>query len=319
MTTRAAAIAMTFCTACASMVKPRPGEGITNALHGANVGKIVFSKTLISREAPDAAQLTETFGESDRIYGRAYLEKSFENHVITAFPDSGYSSDYYVVLYIDGKLGIPSRADDPAWGADYCRKEPWQCEMWFGESLGAEELTQSTRQIWINTAEEPNHIESWSKIVNALPAGKHRVRLEMWTRSYIGKSEKPAAVGEFTLEKAEGAVVRLGRTFADLKPGMTSADIEQAALAAVAAHASEQGWKERFEKVKIQSSAWSMIRHEVTGVLLGRQIGVWAFARWPDGHCTHQPFTLGQEHDGKDFSGPLRYVSIGSQTEIDCD
>jgi hypothetical protein len=61
------------------------------------------------------------------------------------------------------------------------------------------------------------------------------------------------------------------------------------------------------------------VRHPVSGVITGRQIGAYAFAEWPDGHCTVQDFTFAQDYDGRRYvpESTSRY-GTGEQERVDC-
>jgi len=54
-------------------------------------------------------------------------------------------------------------------------------------------------------------------------------------------------------------------------------------------------------------------------VITGRVIDIAAAkATWPDGHCTHQTFSMYSDYDGTAYSNAVSVRGVGEQTEIDC-
>jgi hypothetical protein len=76
---------------------------------------------------------------------------------------------------------------------------------------------------------------------------------------------------------------------------------------------------ERYEVVILRSPGWATLRHEASGVVIGRAQTVDAGARWTDGHCTFQEFDIAQDFDGQSYTEPLLMRGIGDQWEITCD
>lgn len=76
---------------------------------------------------------------------------------------------------------------------------------------------------------------------------------------------------------------------------------------------------ESYEVVILRSEGWATLRHEVSGVVVGRVQTVDAGARWRDGHCTFQEFEIAQDFDGQRYTEPLLMRGIGEQWDITCD
>lgn len=74
-----------------------------------------------------------------------------------------------------------------------------------------------------------------------------------------------------------------------------------------------------YEVVILRSAGWVTLRHEVSGVVVGRAQSVDAGARWRDGHCTFQEFDIAQDFDGQRYTEPLVTRGIGEQWDITCD
>jgi|JI10StandDraft_1071094.scaffolds.fasta_scaffold187395_1 hypothetical protein len=90
-------------------------------------------------------------------------------------------------------------------------------------------------------------------------------------------------------------------------------------LSALQAVAQRQSWREAFQALLITDTAWSIVRHRLTGFPLGRRVTGWGYARWPAGYCTFQQFSFRQEHDGSDFSGAVRHEGTGPQFFVPCE
>ncbi|WP_434388210.1 hypothetical protein [Melittangium boletus] len=289
--------------------QPVEGEGITNPVHAANVGKIVFSTQKIDRTNPDPSLFANSFADTDHIYGRVYVPSAFANHFAVWSDGDGstyLAKGFEIHATVDGK---PSR--------------DWSD----GRDLSIERAADSTRAVNLNPAEDPDPEQRkdslevatrWTKFLKTLPAGNHVIRLEMFTYSGAFRSETPAAVGEFTLVR-NNSPLKSGFTFAKVQEGMKNDALAAEALIAIQQHAADNAWKEKFERAKIVSRGWTIDRHRVSGVILGRSLEVAAFARWPDGHCTYQNFGVRQEYDGSHYAPNFEFDGVGDQQDVDCD
>lgn len=277
---------------------------ITGPRHQANIGKIVFAKERLTRDNMETIPLSNRFSDVDAIYGRAYLGKAFGEHKNTHGQWKGRpATGYHFRLFIDGQL-----------------------QRWLIENIGdagPEMAASSTLQVFINPKKgDVDNGTTWKEIVEKLPPGSHQVRVELFfgtewdEKTPMGKLNSPA-VGEFTLVRSAGGVA-VGEKFSEIKATQSQPDLEKSALATINTYASDQGWKEKFDKVKVVGN-WEMVRHQVSGILLGRRIDVAAAAKWPDGKCTYQIFSVTQEHDGKTFMPQTAFGGVGKQTRIDCE
>jgi hypothetical protein len=75
------------------------------------------------------------------------------------------------------------------------------------------------------------------------------------------------------------------RSMLEPEGGLTALEVEAAALTTMQAHAAAEGWKERFTKAKIQSNEWTILRPQESSVVVGRDLGIWAYAEWTDPLC----------------------------------
>jgi len=124
---------------------------------------------------------------------------------------------------------------------------------------------------------------------------------------------------EIILVKKPGDYYPIGRKFADYKAGsMNTAGNNAAILKAIQTYAANNGWKEKFVAVKIESNDWTIRRNELTSVIVSRTIAANCYAKWPDGHCTVQLFVFSQDYNGSSYSNTFKHFATGSQDWVDC-
>lgn len=292
---------------CVRIPTPIVGDAVTDAYHKAHVGRIVFSDAQINRDHPDEGRIRDSFKDGEHIYARYYFPGPIANHY-AAF----VTGDQELATRINVKFLVDGQPNND-WG--------------YNEDLDDKSRINATRQIWLNPAEGDNpetkqeNLEDamrWIRFLKKLSPGRHVIRLEIFTEAGSAKSEGPAATGEFTMERTKEPI-KSGFGFDKIERGMDDLVLEKTALEAIQKHAKAESWKESFERVRIVDKEWSIERNQITGIILGRSIGISAFARWPDGHCTAQTFGFSQQHDGKDYSQTLQVQGVGSQRDVDCD
>ncbi|HYG53579.1 MAG TPA: hypothetical protein VD905_21975 [Flavobacteriales bacterium] len=277
-------------------------EGINSDLHKNNIGKIVFGKKRIDANG-GTEQLVTQFNLGDNIYGRAFMSTCMSNYktFLEGFQDAHKNDEgrFMVRVFIDNK----------------------DAGMLMQNTLSGEMENKTHFTVQVNGAGEDAEAnnEYFFKTLNGLPDGSHTVRLEVWGgMTYSAVTKAPVAVGEFILIKKPGVTAKLGRAFNNVEAKMSNAELESKALARMNSHAKENGWKETFTKVKITDDDWSIIKNDLTGAVLYRAISITALAKWPDGHCTIQDFTITQDYNGSGYQNSVKLGGIGSQDEVDC-
>ncbi|GAB5547507.1 MAG: hypothetical protein SangKO_072670 [Sandaracinaceae bacterium] len=101
-------------------------------------------------------------------------------------------------------------------------------------------------------------------------------------------------------------------------PVMHDGALEAQMHEAVQMRARDQGWVDDPAATRIASDEWSILRHNRSGVITGRRISGVVGHRFPDGHCSIQIHSFRQEHDGSDFSGPVRYEGTAGNIYTGC-
>lgn len=281
-------------------------QGITNETHRNYVGKIVFNTERISFQAPDESKFKTEFNATDRIYGRFYAEHSAGYYRKEKYNSGAYMLRGYYSLTIDGE----------------------KIDAKFKVFPIQDQVSQrTTQQLYINQNPTERDYEDnsvWFNIVNNMSPGTHRVEVDymlILDQDEDDNEHYKVASGAFSIVKKEGDKLLLGKRMADFPEGMEDADIEAGALEAINRVARKNGWKEIFYSTKIKSDSWYIIRHKNSGVIMGRSISAYCFAKWPDGHCTVQVFFFRQQYDGSKYMDKLLYNGLesGSQKKIDCE
>jgi hypothetical protein len=278
-------------------------EAPSSDLHKNNLDKILFGKARINKDGT-TAQISNTFHSGENIYGRAFMRScmmNFKTYMTDISPEAAKC--------MDGNFDVNYTIDNKIFGT------------LMSSSLNGEMENKSTFTIITVGAGEDAEAnnEDFIKELNNLPEGSHNVKLVVWATQGDFISVDPVAMGEFTFVKDPGAkAMGLGRNFSSVKEGMDDAALKAKCLAKMNTHAKNQGWKETFTEVKITDEDWSAVRNSLTSVIEGRVISIAAKAKWPDGHCTYQDFSMYSGYDGSNYSNAISVYGVGSQTEIDC-
>ncbi|GEM_PF-2436509 len=281
-------------------------QGITNETHRNYVGKIVFNTERISFQAPDESKFKTEFNATDRIYGRFYAEHSAGYYRKEKYNSGAYMLRGYYSLTIDGeKIDAKFKAF----------------------SIQDQVSQRTTQQLYINQNPTERDYEDnsvWFNIINNMSPGTHKVEVDymlILDQNEEDNEHYKVASGVFNIVKKEGDKLLLGKRMADFTAGMEDAELEAEVVKAINKNARRNGWKEIFHSAKIKSDSWYIIRHKNSGVIMGRSISAYCFAKWPDGHCTVQVFFFKQQYDGSKYMKKLLYYGLksGSQEKIDCE
>jgi len=280
-------------------------DGFTSEAHKKYAGKIVFSKSKITKDAQNEATFTNTFGMNDLIYGRIYLPASlrniplyFDNNYDS--PNTNYNGHFKITISVNGKE-LKQYLENSSHDGSMSTWTTWQC--------------------FVKASDPDDGVnEAFIDYMNTAPAGSYNVKVVVVAGTGgNGNPCKPVAEGEFTFIKKEGETIKLGVNFASKKAGMVNTSLEAAAMKCINDYAKSQGWKETFVKCKILSKDWYIVRNKYTSIIEGRTLSVYLLGRWPDGHCTGVDFSVYQQYDGSKYSSVFKYNGIGNTDKIDCE
>jgi hypothetical protein len=290
-----------------SMFTPADGanytkdDGVTTEMGKNNKGKIVFSKTRLDANSTQA-QVVNSFDITDPMYGRAYLGTSMVNYKVFLGgpePQKNTPGSFYIYIQVDDQE--KQMLTQSSMDGELSKKTNFNI------------LLRGTGNDGLGTD------ESYIALINALPEGEHKIRLEVWAgNGFTSGSMGAIATGSFTLVKKAGAKASLGRTFASITPGMVNPTMEAQALKSLSERGKAAGWEEKFNAVKIMSSDWETIRNELTSVIEGRIVEVMALLSFPDGHCAVQQFTMWEDYTGSGYSNTMIVNGLGARNEVDC-
>ena len=287
-----------------------PDQGITSPIHQKYLNQIVLATQPILLDNINEASFKKKFNVGETIYGRIFLPKGVNTYQVfdtqSGNGDENFFFDGTSIMYFVLKV------DD---------------SLVFGTNgvIGTANLPQvdgkflTTFQVPIFQSEERGgNSQNLVNVLNKLSNGEHKAKIEVWGGMFTVKETKePLASAEFVLVKGTSSA-SVGRKFSSLQAGMVNPELEAKMLKATQARAKAEGWSETHTKVKIESKAWTVVRNELTGVILYRMIGAWVYATWPDGHCTYQSFEFKQRHENAAYSTQITCDGIGKQLACDC-
>jgi hypothetical protein len=191
-------------------------KGISGDVHQANIGKIVFSKSEIVKGQENTGSFTNSFTTADNIYSRVYMAHSI-----------GYECANMGICFRDQYINTNYRVtvDDGAY--DLSKSYFDKGTMNFN-SVGEDLMnTYTTWQPALSPANSEGYgtdeLQFFYSLIEFLPAGKHKIKLEIvidvpedeqpspparyeeQCRKYTTKfgPEKVVALGEFTLDVKE--------------------------------------------------------------------------------------------------------------------
>jgi hypothetical protein len=281
-------------------------EGSLGQLHQDNLGKIIFANAEISRDNMKAGvdlKLKNSFNLGESIYGRAFFAKGLNQYPIVRQWNGGFDVKqnnnelFFVSIYSDGVLIFTNGIDKN----DYIST-----------------FTTSYQVPIIPSSKDGGILPEFTKALNALSPGKHKMKVEFWggSRRIEYKTIEPVAVGEFELNVGNGAKAKMGVSFDDLEAGMTDKATVDKMLIQVQKIAKNR--KEKIVKVKLKYDDWFIHRNKTTGIILGRIQLVYVYAEWPDGHCSYEEWEMEQAYDGSKYSGDFYQAGLSGLRTCDC-
>jgi hypothetical protein len=193
-------------------------QGITNPVHGKNVGKIIWSKQGIDFKSPNASAFVEKFSAGDHIYGRVYQEKALNNFKVYNNDKEGQNRDggYQITAKIDGKpveLSFGVFHDGNLSGKAASHWTTWRFSPYPKNPDQGFEQDISGK---------------WVKAIRKLSPGDHKVEFELWGTQGQYKTKHPVASGSFVLALAAGdKVASAGKFPSDVYSGADKTGLKQ--------------------------------------------------------------------------------------------
>ena len=284
----------------------------TSDFHKENLNKIIWSNKplVIGKEKDMAASIKTSFKTGEYIYGTAYLG-------INAKDAMNGNDDLRVRIRVDGGTAI--------WGGDLSFIDlPLSVQ---GKSYIQFALLPDAQWIKDNYAPYISE-ENWtlSYLMDEL-ARSGDISHEITCELIFPTSKIKDVKSKFSLDLGSGSAeiktlaaklhneLMASRTLP--KAGMNNPALEKQLLTVMQ---KLPGWNETFNKAIITSSAWTVTKNELTGVILYRYISVIGTCKNADGKCFYQEFTFRQDYTGGgNYESGVKYNSYGSKREIGCD
>jgi len=277
----------------------RADQGITSPTHRANVGKIVFSKAEIPFRKEDPNKLETTFRATDTVYGRVYLAKAVNNTTLHLSGKTAKATEgrYEVKVFVNGK----NKA------------------MRFGVFRQQKLKAKSANQ-WTSWRFEPHPVAGykyadkqdttrWAKIINTMPPGTHKVRVEIHVVEGQWRSKGPVAAGEISIIKKKGDRLGGGGKFpVDAYNGGDKAALKKAIRKALLDSRTAKSAKEIKDIALV--TQWQEGRYRGTLVKYRK---ITAAVLWADknsdGFCRYVSYNFVKDAKGKKW-GPVRFKSF---------
>jgi hypothetical protein len=270
-------------------------QGVTNPLHGQNVGRIVFTRSDLTLKDIKAADFLTATDLSQSIFFRVYMEKSAVNVLAPqaggmSASNVGLQTVYRMSFRVDGAAPITVTFD--RWGMP---NEHMTWTTWRGVLLNRGDSTK------IPGADVFREFLARATSAGQLKPGAHAVEMEI----------APLVRGQATVD---GPVVARGSLTLQVKPTDFRKDdaavciphkaaMTDPATARTILQTAQRTWSQpgtKPEKVILTNDGWRIYRHEISGVVTRRTIDAVIAARGP-AFCSYQGYAFSQEFVGGKF------------------
>ncbi|HEX9962788.1 MAG TPA: hypothetical protein VGB00_17790 [Pyrinomonadaceae bacterium] len=260
-----------------------------------NGGLLVFSKQPFGKTSANLDDTTLMFKSSDSIY-------------LTAFLGAPLDISFGNALTLDAL--IVSVGDVKTANGDYIRDTI--NTVYRMDKGGAKTIALDFLPAGGKSAKYQKQVGDIAASLRKLPAGIHIVQLRLYGFGGLG-------VGAFYYDNSAGAGGTGGALDATLKSVTMPAAVKRdAALEKSITDLLNEMGGGRALRVVIVDRDWTPQRHEVTGVLIGRAIGVVVGVKSDDGRCFRENQTYFQDYNGRAYTG-LRLSGTREQTDMACE
>ena len=264
-------------------------------------GLLVFTKQTFGKKSATLEDTNLHFTGADSIYLTAFLAEQF-----------GADS-------MDKNLSLEIKAL-PVGDVKYAQTGYLanSMEIYYGQYNGAATnvLPLDFLPAGGKSAKYQSQIADIARTLQKLPAGVHIVQLRL-TSNMNGAN----AVGAFYYDNSaagggNGAINQARAGITMPAAGMKNPALEKQIMDLE--NAGQGAGEAKMVRVVITDKDWTPLRHEVTGVLIGRAITATVAIKGSDGVCFQQSRTYTQNYNGKTYSN-LRLDGTGRETEMACE
>ncbi len=289
-------------TASAASAAPSAAQGISDGVHRAHLGQVVFTRSELDRGQMSEAALVNTFRLGDPIFFRVYMREP----VIEQFkPKLPGKSNYWVsrAIRYKARFTVGGNVVDTnfrIWGkaGDH---ETWT--TWRGELLSRAEKFQPGSEVF-------REFLSRATRRGLMGTGTHQIKLEIIPYAINidgdvklnGSSTEPpvavgdvVATGEFSLTVAPGSYAKSDPKICGPATAQANPALEQQILA----RARNQWTRPEAPPVRtaLIYGGWNFNRHPISGVIMDRNIDTVIMSRGRD-YCDFQSYKYIQPNVG---------------------
>lgn len=306
----------------ASSAQASSAQGITDPVHRAHLGQIVFTRSELDRNQMSEAALVSSFNLGDPIFFRVYMREPVIEQLKPKLPGK---TNYWVsrATRYKARFTVGGNVVDTnfrIWGkaGDH---ETWT--TWRGELLSRAEKFQPGTEIF-------REFLSRATRRGLMGVGTHQIKLEFIPYAinidgdvnYNGSSNEPpvavgevVATGEFSLTVRPGSYAKSDPKICGLPAAQSNPALEQQILARARALWTRP--EAPPARVVLTHPGWNFNRHPISGALLDRNIDAMILSRGRD-YCDFQGYNYIQPNAGGFSAANARFVSEPHNWMLPC-
>lgn len=271
-----------------------PDDGVTTAVHKANLEKITFARTKMVKGFDDASALTGSIkGLASGVYARLYMKQSVRNALADVGQGKDVSDVYYQLhVVVDGKT--ERWIDDKISQKEAMTLTSWSLTLVPGNAADGEDM--------------PNISRKFVYLMSMLEPGKHKVAIS----AQVGSADQVVQLSSGELEvdivaKDRDAVAKKwgqqlpGRGLLD-KDKKLGGELKKMLAKDIVAIRAPNSWE-------VRKNAFDMVTHRVTQIQIGYK---------DKGECRLGITMIQQDVQGKGF-GPTHLSTEKAWFGVDGD
>lgn len=288
-------------------------EGITNAVHEKNVGKIVFSDSEIPKENPEESKFKGVFSITSSIYLRIYLKTSIFNEVQKNYGSEAFDKHVGLVykIYLDNELAEQGRVEFSADGNKFLT----------GEQLKIQTSISGVLNFNKDALMSSSYIDALIAADTKLTEGNHALKIELYPiyTSITPLTENPIASGELTLIVTKGFVNPNNANICmpNAKKSDTNAELKYKDC--VKKYLLNNNKNAELKKFVLLSTDWEIRKDDITGIPISKTMYGAAGLKYSEGKCKYETFAFTQNWNGSSYSSTIETSSTGENGDIFCD
>ncbi len=269
---------------------------------------MIFSKKLITATTAEGFP-AETFQVGDKIYCKIFLNKPVEDQAVYngAGNKMGKAECFNVNPFIDPP-------DNVIRMTNYEKVIPGQTTYTFIINESSEKITDERLQKYVTVNQN-----AYTNALNGLSIGIHKIKFNVFGCKPGGnETKKPIAEGEITIEKNSGAMLKIGKSFNDIKPKMQIPNGLEPKWVSYINDFYQKGNKNSGAcmKAKILCNDWIIVHDKYTGAILYRYLDLALLWKDEKGVCFISFQRWGQQFNGAGYQDALHRTADDVPTSV---